>query len=124
MGQLPNQVNAQAIAGSVWDCAYQLYNDDGSLMDITTKSFELSIRPAVTDTAPSPILSANSQQATAQGYITINTSTSTVTVVLNSAGTTLLGRGARPYALWMNPNLVDATDLVVGTFYSVLAANP
>lgn len=124
MPALPNQVNAQAVAGSVWDCAYQLYNDDGTLMDITTKTFELAVRATVTDTSPSPLVSVGSQQATANGYIAVNTGTSTVTVLLSPVATALLGRGARPYGLWMNPGLVDATDLVTGTFYSALAANP
>lgn len=124
MPELPSLVNAEAIAGSLWDKGYQLFNEDSSLMNITTKTFSLVIRPTVTDASPSPLVSVSSQQATVQGYITVDTNASTLLVVLSPTATALLGRGARPYAVIMNPGLVDATDVIVGTFSSVLAANP
>lgn len=122
MPQLPNQVNAQAVAGSLWDTDYQLFNDDGTPMNITGKTFELAIRSTISDAAPSPLVSVSSQVATAQGYITVNVNNSSLLVVLSPTATALLGRGARPYALWMDPGLVTATDLVTGTFFSVLTA--
>jgi hypothetical protein len=120
---LPNQINAQAVAGSVWDTNYQLLNDDNTPMSITGKSFEFVIRQAVTDTG-SPLVSVNSSGPTSMGSITVDTAASSVFVSLTPAATTLLGQGARPYALWMDPGLVTATDLVIGTFNSALAAAP
>lgn len=123
MPTLPNQFNAQAVAGSVWDTNYQLQNDDGTPMSITGKSFEFVIRQAVTDTG-SPLVSVNSGGPTSMGSITVDTAASSVLVSLTPAATTLLGQGARPYALWMDPGLTTATDLVIGTFNSALAAAP
>jgi hypothetical protein len=119
---LPNQINAQAIAGSMWNTSYQLYDDNGDLMNIVGKTFGFRIRPTVTDSTPTPLVSVSSTGASAQGSITVDTVTSTVQVVLTPAATALLGRGTRPYALWMNPGLADATDLVTGTFQSALTA--
>lgn len=123
MPALPNQINAQAVAGSVWDTNYQLQNDDGTAMNIVGKSFEFVIRQAVTDTG-SPLVSVNSSGPTSMGSITVNTAASSVFVSLTPAATTLLGQGAHPYALWMDPGLTTATDLVIGTFNSALAAAP
>lgn len=123
MPALPNQLNAQAIAGSVWDTNYVLQNDDSTPMNIVGKTFEFVIRGAVTDTG-NPLVSVSSAGPTSMGSIIVNTGSSSVFVSLAPAATTLLGQGARPYALWMDPGLTTATDLVIGTFNSALAAAP
>jgi len=121
---LPTQVNIFVVSGSMWDEGYQLLDDppDPTPMNITGKTFKLAIRPTVTDAAPSPLITVSSQVATAQGYITVDTGTSSLLVVLSPTATALLGHGARPYTLWMDPGLTTATDLVNGTCYSTLAA--
>lgn len=124
MPALPVQVQANAASGSQWVETYTLQNDDGTLMTITGKTFEFSIRPTVNDTSPSPLVKVVSTGATAQGYITVNTTASTVQVVLSPTATTLLGQGARPYMLWMDPGLSDQLAVVEGTFYSHLVAAP
>lgn len=123
MASLPNQWNASSPAGSQWAQAFQLVNDDGSPVNITGWTWEFVIRPTVGDTA-SPALVQVSTTVTAQGYITVNTVTATVMVVLNPAATSLLKKGARPYALWSNPGTTTACAWVDGVFNSQLIANP
>ncbi|WP_157536205.1 hypothetical protein [Kitasatospora mediocidica] len=122
MPTLPNQLNTTSAAGSQWATTYTLQNDDGTLMNIVGKSFEFVVRPSTTDVAEPALVAVNSTTATAQGYITVTPSTSTVQVVLSPTATALLGQSAYPYSLWMDPGLTDATDLVVGTFFSSLVA--
>lgn len=122
MPALPNQLQVNAAAGSQWVTTYQLQNDDGTLMAISGKTFEFVIRPNPSDTAEPAMVAVNSTASTAQGYITVTTATSTVQVVLSPTATALLGQGARPYTLWMDPGLPDATALVDGICFSNLVA--
>lgn len=122
MPALPNQVQATAASGSQWVETYVLQNDDGTLMNITGKTFEFVIRPNASDHTVPALVAVNSTSSTAQGYITVTTASSTVQVVLSPTVTTLLGQGARPYTLWMDPGLPDATALVAGMFFSNLVA--
>lgn len=120
---LPNQVNvSDCVAGSQWVETYVLQNDDGTLMNIVGKTFEFVIRPSTSDTAQPAMVAVNSTASNVQGYITVTTATSTVQVVLSPTATSLLGQCADPYSLWMDKGLPDATDLVVGTFFSNLVA--
>lgn len=122
MPALPNQLQANAAAGSQWVQTYTLQNDDGTAMNISGKVFEFVIRPTVSDTTEPAMVAVNSTAATGQGYITVTAATSTLQVVLSPTATALLGQGARPYTLWMDNGLTDATALVVGTFFSNLVA--
>jgi hypothetical protein len=92
-------------------------------VNVTGWTWEFVIRPTVSDTA-SPALVQVTTTVSAQGYITVNTVTATVMVVLNPAATSLLGKGARPYALWSNPGTTTATAWVDGVFNSQLVASP
>lgn len=121
MSGLPNQWNTTTPAGSQWAQAFQLQNDDGTPVDITGWTWEFVIRPTVVDTA-SPALVQVTTTVTAQGYITVNISTATVIVVLAPAATALLGKGARPYALWSQPGTTQATAWVEGAFNTQLVA--
>lgn len=123
MTALPNQWNTSSPAGSQWAQAFQLVNDDGTPVNVSGWTWEFVIRPAVTDTA-SPALVQVTTTVNAQGYITVNTATATVMVVLNPAATALLQKGARPYALWSNPGTTTAVAWVEGMFNSQLIANP
>lgn len=122
MPSLPNQVQANAWAGGQWTETYTLTNDDGTLMNITGKTFELVVRPSPTDKAEPAMVAVSSTSANAQGYITVTANTSTVQVVLSPTATALLGKSAYPYALWMDPGLPDATPVVAGTFFTSLVA--
>lgn len=123
MSALPNQWNASGPAGSQWTQAFQLVNDDGTPVNITGWTWEFVIRPTVVDTA-SPALVQVSTTVNSQGYITVDTTTATVMVVLNPAATSPLGKGARPYALWSQPGTTAATAWVEGVFNSQLIAAP
>lgn len=121
MANLPNQWNASAAAGSQWAQAFQLQNDDGTPVNTVGWTWEFVIRPTVSDVT-SPALVQVTTTASSQGYITVNTATATVMVVLSPAATTALGKGARPYALWSNPGTTQATAWVDGVFNSQLVA--
>lgn len=118
MSSLPNQVNFAAAAGSQWAQTFQFTG-----VDITGLSWEFVIRPTVTDTAQ-PALVKVTTTVSAQGQITVNTGAGTVQVVLTPAATTLLGKGARPYALWSNPGTTTATSWCEGVFNTSLVPAP
>lgn len=122
MPQLPIQLNASTAAAGQWATTYGLLNDDNTIMSIAGKTFEFVIRPNVADATEPALVAVSSTGATAQGNITVNVAAGTVQVVLNPAATTILGDGARPYALWMDPGGFDATPLVAGTFFTKLIA--
>ena len=121
MSTLPNQWNTTAAAGSQWSQVFQMQNDDGTPVDLAGLTWEFVIRPTVSDTA-SPALVQVTTTVNAQGYITVNTVTGTVTVVLNPAATSLLGKGARPYTLWSQPGTNTAVAWVDGVFNTQLVA--
>lgn len=121
MASLPNQWNASTPARSQWAQSFTLQNDDGTPVNTSGWTWEFVIREHVTDTA-SPALVQVSTTVNTQGYITANTATGTVTVVLNPAATALLGKGARPYTLWSNPGTTQALAWVDGTFNTQLIA--
>jgi len=120
---LPNTVDVTNPQGSQWSTTYLLQNSDGTLMNIIGKTFEFAIRRAVTDTG-SPTLSVTSGASTANGQIIVDTTASTVQVILTATGTALLTHGGGPYILWMDPGQTSATALVVGTFYAPQVAAP
>jgi hypothetical protein len=118
---LPNFFQAIAPIGSQWAQSYQVTNDDGTLANITNKTFELVVRN--TQTAAT-VFSVSSTASTTYGTITVTSSSATLQVVLTPTATNLLtGYGAN-YALWMDPNLNDATTLVAGVFYGRTVAQP
>lgn len=123
MSSLPNQWNTTTPAGSQWAQAFQFHNDDGTPVNVSGWTWEFVIRPAVTDIA-SPALVQVTTTVSAQGYITVDTTTATVMVVLNPAATSLLGKGARPYTLWSNSGTTQALPWVEGVFNSRPIANP
>lgn len=121
MSDLPLRWRTAVVAGAQWSAAFTLLDDDGTRMDISGKTFEFVIRPNSPDATVPPLVKVTST-ATAQGYLTVDTATATVQVVLTPAATTLLGAGCRPFALWMDSGLPDAVCLVEGPFYSRLVA--
>jgi hypothetical protein len=115
------QWNTSAPSGSQWVQAFQPANDDGTLIDITDLDWEFAIRQSVTDASPTPLVKVTPVPSS-QGYIAVTLATSTVLVVLSPAATSLLGKGARPFALWSNPNTTTATTWVDGVFNTQLVA--
>ncbi|MEU0818950.1 hypothetical protein [Streptomyces mirabilis] len=118
MGNLPNQVNFATAAGSQWAQTFQFTG-----VDLTGLAWEFVIRPAVADVAQPPLVKVTTT-VTAQGQITVDLTAKTVQVVLTPAATTLLGKGARPYALWSNPGTATATTWCDGVFNSSLVPAP
>jgi len=118
---LPNSYLAVTANGSQWAQSYQVTNDDGTLADITNKTFELIVRNTQTSAT---LFSVNSTASTAYGTITVTSSTATLQVVLTPTATTLLPEWGGSYTLWMDPNLNDATALVAGIFYGRAVAQP
>lgn len=108
---------ANAVAGSQWVTSFTLTNDDGTLMDITNKSFEFVVRASVTDTSTTPLVKVTSTAATAQGYITVTTATSSVQVVLSPTATAGLPAIGPWHTLWMDPGLADQWKALTGPFF-------
>ncbi|WP_329143453.1 hypothetical protein OIU91_05970 [Streptomyces sp. NBC_01456] len=117
MADLPLQWSTTTAAGSEWAADFTLLDDDGAPMDIGGKTFEFVIRPTVVDAAMPPLIKV-ATTATVQGYIAVDTGTATVQVVLTPTATALLGKGSRPFALWMDAGQPSATCLVEGRFNS------
>lgn len=115
------QWNAATAAGSLWVQTFTLLNGDGTRMDLTGLNWEFVIRPGVTDSTSPPLVKVTTTVG-AQGGIVVDVDAATVTVTLTPATTTLLGKGARPHALWSQPDTESATCWVNGTFNSVLVA--
>lgn len=118
MSSLPNQVNFTTAAGSQWAQTFSLPS-----VDITGLAWEFVIRPTASDVAVPPLVKVTTT-VSAQGQITVDTVARTVQVVLTPAATTLLDRGARPYALWSNPGTTTATTWCEGTFNTQLVPAP
>lgn len=114
---LPNTYTINTAAASEWSASFTLQNDDGTLADITNKTFEFVVRDRL-KTPGVVLFSVNSTGTNAYGGITVNTVTSTVSVVVTPTATSLIEEGGGPYTLWMDPTLADATALVVGVFYT------
>jgi hypothetical protein len=120
---LPNQWNVSASAGGQWAATFVLKNADGTPMTITNKTFEFVVR-TTTATSGTVIWSVTSAVANAYGYMVIDTVAATVQVVLSPTATAAVPAGGKPFALWMDQALTDATCLVAGTFYANPVAQP
>jgi hypothetical protein len=116
VSSLPNQVNFSAPAGSQWAQTVRITG-----VDITGLAWEFVIRPNVADAAQPPLVKVTTT-VSSQGYITVDVSAGTVQVVLTPAATALLGRGARPYALWSQPGTTQALAWIDGIFNTQLVA--
>jgi hypothetical protein len=120
---LPNNYTIVTAQGSQWSAVFTIYNDDGSLANITSKVFEFVVRDR-TDAAGKVLFSFTSISSNSYGSMVVSTTNSTVQVVVNPAATSLLGEGGGPYTFWMDQGLVDATALVTGVFLAQVVAAP
>ena len=118
MTSLPNQVNFATAAGSQWAQTFSM-----PTVDITGLAWEFVIRPTVTDAAIPPLVKVTTT-VSAQGQITVDTVAKTVQVVLTPTATSVLQKGARPYALWSNPGTTTATTWCEGVFNTALVPAP
>lgn len=123
MATLPNNYTISTAAGSQWSSIFTITNDDGTLANLTNKTFEFVVRDRLS--SPGVVLfSFTSTTPNAYGSMVISLQNSTVQVIVNPAATSLITEGGGPYTLWMDQNLTDATALVVGTFFANPVANP
>lgn len=120
MPQLPNQVQFSSAAGSLWRQTFTI-TDDAGPVDLTGLAWEFVIRPSTSD-ATVPALVSVTTTPNVQGQIDVVPLTGTVTVTLTPAATALLGKGARPHALWSNPGQDDAVCWCEGAFNTQLVA--
>jgi hypothetical protein len=120
---LPNNYTIVTASGSQWSSIFTIYNDDGTLADLTNKVFEFVVRDRL-GVSGRVTFSVNSTASTAYGTIIPNLVNSTVQVIITPAATSLVVEGGGPYSLWMDQGLSDATALVTGTFFTNPVANP
>lgn len=112
-----------AAVGSQINQTYQLINDDGTLMNITNKTFEFVIRSDPSQAnAVTPLVSVNSTTSTSAGFITVTTLTSTLLVSVSASAMAGLTQQQYYYTLWMDQGLADATALVNGTLFAEFVA--
>lgn len=120
---LPNNYTIVTAAGSQWSSIFTIYNDDGTLANLTNKTFEFVVRDRLGQ--PGNVLfSFTAASPNAYGSMVVNTVNSTIQVIVTPAATLLITEGGGPYTLWMDQNLSDATALVTGVFYANPVANP
>ena len=119
---LPNAYTIVTAADSQWSGSFTIQNDDGTLADITNKTFEMVLRNRLGNVGT--VLSSVSTVPTANGEIVVDLITSTVQVVLNPVAVDAVTTGGAPYTLWMDPGLTDATALVTGIIYVNPVATP
>lgn len=117
------QWNTATAAGAQWVQTFTLLDGEGTRMDLTGLVWGFVIRPGVTDITAPPLVEVTTTPG-AQGSISVDLTAATVTVTLTPAATTLLGKGARPHALWSQPGTAAATCWVAGTFNTQLVAAP
>jgi hypothetical protein len=120
---LPVPYNTIGYPGSLWAATFQFLNSDGSLMNITGKTFEYVLRVSTSSTATATL--SVSTTTTDNGSITVTTATSSILVTITPTGTSLLAQNTSYAAtLWMDPNLSDATVMANGAFTTSGAAAP
>lgn len=120
---LPNNYTIVTAAGSQWSSIFTIYNDDGTLANITNKVFEFVLRDRLGQPG-TVIFSFTNTAPNAYGSMVVSAINSTVQVIVNPAATVLVTEGGGPYTLWMDQGLSDATALVAGTFFTNPVANP
>lgn len=125
MGFLPNTSSLTESVGSTLTNVYTLKNDDGTLMNLTGKTFEFTIRtdPAQASSV-TPLIKVNSGTSTGSGSITVDTVASQVTVTITATAMAALSQTQYSYTLWMDQGLADATAMVAGTLFMLNVAQP
>lgn len=116
---LPNNYTVVTAASSQWSLVFTIQNDDGTVADITNKTFEFVVRNRLSRSSVM-LFSVNSIASTTYGTVTVDVPTATLQVILTPVATGSIPEGGGPYTLWMDQGLSDATALVTGVFY----ANP
>ena len=123
MAVLPNNYTIVTAAGAEWSATVTIYNDDGTLADITNKTFEMVARNRL-NTVGVVLFTVTSIATGVYGGITVNVANSAAQVILAPAATATIVEGGAPYTLWMNPSLPDAEALLTGILYANPIAAP
>lgn len=123
MALLPNTYTIVTAASSQWSAVFTVTNDDGSLTDLTGKTFEMVIRDRLGNVGE-VLASVSNDVSTADGTIQVDLQQAAVRVILNPVAVNAVVSGGAPYTLWMDPNLSDATALVTGIIYVNPVATP
>lgn len=122
MPALPNLFSIQMGIGSQWSQSYTFQNADGSLVDLTGHTFSFVVRNDPSEAnAITPVIRVDTT-GTAQGNITVNTATATITVNLLASGTAALTQKTYYYSLWMDPG-TTSTAWATGTIFAAQIAN-
>lgn len=125
MGFLPNPASLTEAVGGQFTNVYTFHNDDNTLMDLTGKIFEFSVRTdSAQSSAVAPLFKVSSTASTVNGTITVNVVSSQVTVLITAAAMALLSQTQYYYTLWMDQGLPDATPMVSGTLFAQNVAQP
>jgi hypothetical protein len=120
----PVPYNTIGYPGSQWAATFQFLNSDGSLMNITGKTFEYVLRIS-SSISGAPALYISSSASSANGSITITTGTSSILAVITPTGmNTLEPNTIYAATLWMDPGNTDATVMANGSFNVQTAAAP
>lgn len=122
---MTQQWNDSAFIASLWRRAFTFTDDaTGAFIDLTGLTWEFVVRPSATDTT-SPALVSVTTTPGAQGSITVDLATSTLTVTLTPAATAVLKKGSYALALWSQPADTSArTTWVAGFLTAYLVAQP
>lgn len=122
MPTLPTTASIQLGIGAQYTNNYTIQNPDGSLFPITGTTWEFAVR-----NDPSELVSVNplikvTTTSSASGLITINTSTSVVSLTVAPVATGVLTQKQYVYSLWMNPGTTTATAWFTGTLFATFIA--
>lgn len=117
MTTLPLPFTTQTYPGSQWTTTFQFLNADGSLMSISGFTYQMVIRTSTENTG-APAVVVSSSASTSSGSIVISLATSSISVTLTPTATASLAAGeSYALAVWQDPDLSDATAVVVGSMY-------
>lgn len=120
---LPNNYTIVSARGSSWSATFTVQNSDGTLADISNKTFEFVVRNRLNPVGV-VLFSVTSTATSTFGGIVVDVEAASVQVVLNVPATEAVPEGGGPYTLWMDQGLPDATALVTGVFYTNPVAEP
>lgn len=122
MTTLPNPYAFTLPTGARWNATGTVYNDDGTLANLTGKTFELVLRDELGTNGV--VVASITTTGNTYGQLVVDTTASTVQIVLNPNAVAAILHGQAYYTLWMDPNLPDAEPLASGIFQTQTIAQP
>jgi hypothetical protein len=110
--------------GSTQNASFVFQNADGTPYNIVGMTWEYVVRLDGDDSSLTPLIKVTTT-ANAQGVLSVNTGTATVSLTLNPAATANLpSRSLYAHTLWGNPGTTTATAWVTGQFLTSAIAQP